>query len=87
MGREVKSLRQILKRIRRVLSRDLSTPFDTHGKMPVSLRLTCSKQKAVKMPLVQAGRGQGAGEEADCWNSIINCMPFGGARHRISTQL
>jgi hypothetical protein len=56
----------MLKRISRVLSRDLSTPCDTDGKMPVSLRLTCSKQKAVKMPLVQAGRGQGAGEEADC---------------------
>lgn len=32
--------------------RDHSTPVDTDGKMPVSRRLTCSKQKAVEMPLV-----------------------------------
>lgn len=38
-------------------SKDPLIPFDIDGRMPISLRLTCSKQKALKMPLMQTGRG------------------------------
>lgn len=80
-------LRAEYKSYKRELERPNSTPFDTDGKMPVSRRPTCSKHKAVEMPLVQAGRGQGAGEEAYCWNPIINRVPFGVGWCKISTQL
>jgi hypothetical protein len=46
------------RRIKRVLCKEtLLAHFDIDGKMPISLRMTCSKQKALKMPLMQAGRG------------------------------
>lgn len=87
-GRKLKAEYKFYKReLERPKQRDCYTPFDTDGKMPVSRRLTCSKHKAVEMPLVQAGRVQGAGEEAYCWNPIINHVPFGVGWRKISTQL
>lgn len=55
-------------KISRVLSKKTPlTTFDIDGKVTVSLGLTCChKQKALKMPLMQAGGGGEEEEGVDC---------------------
>ena len=76
------------RKIRRVLSQKTPwTPFDIDGKVTISLGLTCChKQKALKMSLMQVGRGWGAGRRGRLLEFHNNCLVFGVAWHQVSIQ-